>query len=297
MPQGLVQRQVVDPALRGLVEVQGHALDTGEHDQGIGVQVGCQHRAGQVLVDHGGYTAPVALLIHLHGDPPTATGDGDHAGIEQGVDGGQIEDLARPGAGHNAPPAATGVLGKGPACLGRHFLRLGLREELAHRLGGVGEGRIGRVDFHLGDDAGHHHVQASIAQHVGKALLQHVAHATLGVRHTDVHRHGRQFIGRARHAVEDVAHHRAIAVREHQLPALPDDLHQVRTDLPHQRQLLVGRALDRGWIGGVATQGHDHTAARGVHCTHVQATHVPASQAALALLGASTMPAARSLAS
>ena len=51
----LGERQAVDPALLRLAEVERHPLDgRGDHEH-VGLELGRQQRAGEVLVDHRGH--------------------------------------------------------------------------------------------------------------------------------------------------------------------------------------------------------------------------------------------------
>ena len=258
----LRQGHVVQWSLGRFVEVQRHPIDPGEHDQRVSMQMGREHGAGQILVDHGCHARPMAVVTQQNRHTATAAGDRDDAGIEQRVYGFQIQDFFWLWACHHAAPTAAGVFSKMPPGFVSHLPGLCLAEEFPHRLGRRFKGGVVGIHLDLGDDAGHHQVHALINQHIGKALLQHVAHTALRMGHANIHGHGRELVGGTRHAVQNIAHHRPIAVGEHQLPTGPDDLDQVRANLSHECQLFLGRALDGGRIGGITAQCDHHALAR-----------------------------------
>ena len=95
-----------------------------------------------------------------------------------------------------------------------------------------------------------------LRQHVREALLQHVAHAALRVRDAHVHRHRRELARGARHAEQDVADHRAVAVGEHERDSRRW-IHRARGARRASAmivELLLRRALDRRRIDRVAAE-------------------------------------------
>ena len=72
--------------------------------------------------------------------------------------------------------------------MGLHqFFNLLFFVKRADKFGGVFKGRIVLVHQHLGHNAGDLAIDTAVVQHVQKTLLQHIAHASLGVSHQHTH--------------------------------------------------------------------------------------------------------------
>ena len=85
-----------------------HALDAGEHHQHVRVDGAGECGGGAILVDHRLRTLEPLVPPHDR-DPTAARGNYEHPGARQGGDRLELDDLPRPGAGHDRAPAAAGV--------------------------------------------------------------------------------------------------------------------------------------------------------------------------------------------
>ena len=198
-----------------------------------------------------------APRLRATGTPPPPEQTTRAPALGEVADRLELDDLAGLGAGHDASPAAARVLAHGEALLEHHLLRLGLGVEGADRLGRVREGLVLGVDGHLGDDGHHGHVQPALAQVVGQRLRRHVADLALAHRAADVHRHRRHRLGRQGVLDQQVADLGAVAVREHDAPAVLDQLRDAAHGAVDVEQLLLEGADLAGLEDGVAAEGDD----------------------------------------
>ena len=215
-----------------------------------------EQRRGEVLVDHRVDAGERAAAPH-HGHAAAARADDEGAGLGEVAHGLELDDLPGLGAGHDAAPAAARVLAHGEALLEHHLPRLGLGVEGADRLGGRGEGLVLGVDGHLGDDGHHRHLELALAQVVGQRLRRHVADLALALGAADVHRHRRHRLGGERVLDQQVADLGAVAVREHDPPAVLDELRDAAHGAVDVEQLLLEGADLAGLEDGVAAEGDD----------------------------------------
>jgi hypothetical protein len=139
------------------------------------------------------------------------------------------------------------------------LLGLLLGEKWAHRLARIVESRIVWVDFHLGQEAGHVAGIVGLSQGVLHGLHEQVGDAALGVGHTDVQGHGRDPVPGQGLAHQDLAHHRTVAVGDHQLVVHLCQGQERMGCLGGDLHLLLGGALDVLGMGGVAADRHQHS--------------------------------------
>ena len=187
----LARRQAIERALGRLAEVERHPVDAGQHHQRLRAELGREHRARQVLVDHRRDAVQVAgLASRATGMPPPPQVIGITFARSSASTAGNFDDAHRLRRRHDAPIAATRVLDEVPAVLARKAIGVVAAEEAPDRLG-RGSTKPGSSAFTstcvMTPLTGHRH--AFLAQHVDQRLLQHVAHAALRVGHADVHRH------------------------------------------------------------------------------------------------------------
>ena len=97
----------------------------GEDEERVGAELAREQRRREVLVDDRVDAGEGAAAAH-HRHAAAAGADDEAAAVDEVADGLELDDLARLGAGHHAPPAASRVLAHGEALLEHHLLRLGL---------------------------------------------------------------------------------------------------------------------------------------------------------------------------
>ena len=148
--------------------------------------------------------------------PPAAT---TTAPVPAGPRSGrQLQDLPRLRGGDHPAPAPAGVLPHHPA-LGVHAAAgLRLVVEVADRLGGSAERRVAGVDHRAGDHADRRPPHPRLVEGVVEALLEHEAHAALGVGHAGVQGQPGQHPGGQVAAEQQVADLGAVAVGHDQRP-------------------------------------------------------------------------------
>ena len=198
-----------------------------------------------------------APRLRTTGTPPPPEQTTQGAGLREVADRLELDDLARLGAGHDAAPAAARVLAHGEALLEHHLLRLGLAVEGADRLGGGGEGLVLGVDGHLGDDGHHRHVEPALARGGWPGSAPPCSRSGPGSRAADVHRHRRHRLGGERVLDQQVADLGAVAVGEHDAPALLDQGGDAAHGAVDVEQLLLEGADLAGLEDGVAAEGDD----------------------------------------
>ena len=196
-------------------------------------------------------------LLH-HGHAAAARADDEAARVDEASDRLELDDLAGLGAGHHAAPAAPRVLAHREALLEHHLPRHALGVEGADRLARVRERHVLGVDRHLGDDADHRGCEPALLQVVGQGLRRHVADLALALGAADVHRHRRHGLRGERVLDQQVAHLRAVAVREHDPPAVLGQLRDAAHRAVDVEQLLLERADLAGLEDGVAAEGDHH---------------------------------------
>ena len=157
--------------------------DIGGHEQYVGVQRLGEDGAGQVLVDDGFDALQLATFVADDGDAAPAGAHDDGATLEQESDQPGLHDPLRPRRADDAAPPGPVRLDH-PASLGSQPRRIIAGVHLAHELGGIGEGRVGRLDERLVDDGGH----LPPGQAVLHRLEQPVADHPLRLRAEDVER-------------------------------------------------------------------------------------------------------------
>jgi hypothetical protein len=138
-----------------------------------------------------------------------------------------------------------------------HFLRLGLAEEGADRLGRAPESLVVGVHGNARDQAGHAPLGLGARELVLQALHEQVADAALAVRHADVQAHRRHVLARVVLAQHDLADHRSVAVRDHDLGRVLDHRPQRARGARRDLLLLGGGAADVFRVRGVAAD-RDH---------------------------------------
>ena len=212
----------------------------------VGAQLGGQQRAGEVLVDDRLDAGEVAVGVAHDGDAAAAAGDDDRRRPRAARGSSRSSTISTGrGGGHDAPPAAPGVLGHVPAQPLGVLVRGRVVEERADGLGRVGERRVGRVDDGLRHDRHDPPVDAPAAQLVADRLEEHVADRALGVADGVVHRDRRHLGLRQLRAAQDEADLRPVAVGDDEPPALLHELDERAGDRAH-RLVLVGDRLVLG---------------------------------------------------
>jgi len=101
---GLGGGEAIQPALAGPAEVEGHLGHAREDDEEIGTELGRQQGAEAILVDDGLHPHQEAAGVADHRDAAPTARDHGMAGVQQGLDGIQLNDLQ---GRARAPPCAT----------------------------------------------------------------------------------------------------------------------------------------------------------------------------------------------
>ena len=102
--EGLGDGEAGDLALPAGAEVQGDAVDAGDHQEGVAPGLVGEHERGAVLVDDG--LDAVGGAVGGDRDAAAAPGDDEGAAVGEHPDAVALEDLEGPWAGDQAPPAA-----------------------------------------------------------------------------------------------------------------------------------------------------------------------------------------------
>ena len=202
----------------------------------------------------------------VNGDTAAAAGHHHQAGGHHVTDGLDLDDGLGLGRSHHTAIAAAGVLNDVVAALGHHLVGLFLGHEGADGLGGVLEGLVLGVHFHLGQHGGHALVDAPVQQFLTQRVLQIVADVALA--HGHAHRQGAGDVllgvgtGQLGHGLLDHAHLGTVAVGDDDLMALLDQVHDGLGSLLHGDHLL-GKIVAQS----IAAQGDHDT------LTHVKTPH------------------------
>jgi hypothetical protein len=238
------EREPVDPALRGLVEVERHLLHARRQHQRIGAHAAGEKAGSEVLVDDRFDAAQVALLILNHRNASATAGDDHIARRGEVADRRGLDDRLRLRRGHDAAPSAPGILAHGPVVLRRELLRARFVHVRADRLRWIEERRVVAIDdglrYHCDCLPSHGAPMELVAQ----PLYEHVADRALDVGARVIHRHRRNLVNRQLRAPQDEADLRPVAVGDHDVPSGLDHV----GDVDRQRAdhlVLVGDRLAR----------------------------------------------------
>ena len=249
-----LRRQVGEPLLIFLAEVDGDLLHGGQDDEHIRVEQLGKLCRGKVLVDNGGCAVELSVLAD-DGDAAAADGDDDGTGVHERLHGVLFNDVDGLGRGNDLTVAAACVLDHGVALfLCDAFCRF-LVVERADGLRRLLEGGIVLRDEHLRDDGRHILVHPARGKLVADGVLEVVADVALAhgaaLRERHVGLDGAGLCGGG-HTEIDHADLRAVAVRNDDLVAFGDQIDDGLRGLAHQRELLSRRIAQ-----GVAAES-DH---------------------------------------
>ena len=122
------------------------------------------------------------------------------------------------------------------------------------------EGLVLGVDGDLGEHGHHRDLELALAQVVDQRLLEHVADLALAFGAADVHGHRRDGLRGEGVLDQQVADLGAVAVREHDPPAVLDELRDAAHGAVDVDELLLEGADLAGLQDGVAAQGDNDLA-------------------------------------
>ena len=145
------------------------------------------------------------------------------AGLHHRQDRRRVEDLQRLGRGDHAAPALLAAVLPGLAVLHEYAGFLGA-QVAADRLGRPREPRVVGDDQRPGHDRRGAALDVALAERGVERVHQDEAERGLGLRAAPVQRHGRYDGGRELVLDQQVAHLRAVAVGEHDLEVLRDQI-------------------------------------------------------------------------
>src|SRR6185295_6286125 len=260
---GLGDGDAVEPLLVGLAEADRDARHAGRDHQQVGAHLDREQGGGAVLVDHRLDAAQIAAGDLLDRDAAAAAGDDERAFARQPLDDRRLDDALGLRRRDRAPPAAVAVLHHRPAELGGERARDLLLHERADRLGRLLKRGVVAVDERLRHERDDRDADAAALQRVAERVLEHEADRALGVADRVLHRHRRHLAVGDLGAAQDEADLRAVAVRQHDVPAGGDHRRDVRRRLADRVVLVVERGVRVVEDERVAADGDDCERLRG----------------------------------
>ena len=165
--------------------MNGHLLHGGQDNQQVSIQLFRHDRCGKILVNHGRGAFQVMSVRLKNRDPAPAAGYDDMIGLYQGADRVDLNNPLWFRAGHHPAPAPPGVLHHMVIPFLFHVTGFLLGHERADRLGGIQEGGVLRIHFHLGQHRGGAFLDSPVQQFLPHGVLQVVTDITLAHRHAD----------------------------------------------------------------------------------------------------------------
>ena len=202
---------------------------SGQDNQPICVQLLCEDGGGEILVNDGGCALQMVPFRFEHRDAAPAAGNDDMICLHEGADRIDFDDTLWFRAGHHPAPAAAGIFHDVviPFLFQCTGFRLG--HEGADGFGGILEGRIVRIHFHLGQHGSSAFIDAPVQHFFAHGVLEVIADIALAHSHTD--RQGARNIlfrlgtGQLRHGVLDHAHLGTVAMADDDFVAVLDQVH------------------------------------------------------------------------